>query len=242
MEQLPLSFVPRIPYTGGNFILHQGVKTCFELLSQELTQNYFSIHYLVGKACSGKSHLSIALAEGYRAQGGCVHIVPGEEMVLWTKGRLARSTFGKGEAVLVDDAQNFFAEFSIGQSGLFVNLVESMRNKAGTLIFLSDRPMNLFSIDEHIVSRLMAGQQLGLGEPSADELSELIASIGHQYGMVLSPRCVEFLAKRIPRSLSGMVQFIQELEAQSLKDSGSIGMKRIGEMLEQQGVDIPAVE
>ncbi|MBN8550086.1 MAG: hypothetical protein J0M12_12280 [Deltaproteobacteria bacterium] len=208
-SQLSLNITPRHAYAPENFVLHDGVR---EILAQQtmLARNGdFRIAYVTGLPRSGKTHLSIRLADELARQGCFPRVLEGREFAEFLES--SRFDFTREDALLVDDAQNYFAALKPGQSGPFVACIERLRLARAGIVFFSDRDISAFEFDEHVRSRVIPGLGLAIGAPSEGDMTEIIRAVAKQHGMRLSEKKLGFILKRVGRNIGSVEDYFQRL-------------------------------
>ena len=206
MSQIPLSLTTQLPYSSGNFINHGGVGQIRAECRKHLISKAFRLCFVHGKARTGKTHLSIQLAEDMLADGIIPRLLDGVE-VLIDVGQL----LGAGEVCIVDDAQRYLQTIQPGQSGKFVHTIEFLRQHSIPVVFLSAMSVEELPCDEHITSRLLAGAGLSIHDPEPVDMAPLIAALSRQRGLELRAAHIEFLEKRLARSIPALEHYIDRV-------------------------------
>ena len=208
MDQLPLNIAPRLSYSADNFLVHDGVRPVVELCEGLLARNGFRILFVPGPARSGKTHLSIKLADLCACSGRYPRLLDGRELA----ARLHQDRCADAsEVYLVDDAHEYLNSVPPGQSGLFVSFVERLRSAGSMLVLLSACEIDELPCDEHIRSRLLAGRSPALRAPAPEYLPQLVDLMARQRGLKLSPRKIEYLIRRLDRSIREIDEYLERV-------------------------------
>ena len=208
-SQLSLNITPRHAYAPENFVVHAGVK---EILAQHLmlaAKGDFRIGFIPGSARSGKTHLSIRLADDLAQRGFFPRLIEGRDFLEYLKAE--RFDFTPEDVIVVDDAQNYFSCVLPGQSGAFVACIERLRVARAGVIFLSDRDTTSFDFDEHVRSRLVPGLGLQLGGPAESDMPEIVRAVAKQHGMRLSDRKLGFILRRVGKNIGAVEDYFERL-------------------------------
>lgn len=235
MSQIPLKITHRIPYDPTSFFIHQGVSRVTDSFKLYLEIGKFSLQYVIGSDRTGKSHLSLWMLNQLDQSGKNGSLLEGRDFFNWTQDKLSGVGFAHGEIIIVDNSEDFFCNFEPGTSGIFVNLIESMRVASGIIVFLSRDSYTDFNFDEHIISRIKEGEHYFLGTPDEESLSCIVEYIARQYGIELSQNVINYLVKRIPRTISKIEDTVRQIEDYSRKNNSAINLKLVRELM---GLDI----
>lgn len=162
---------------------------------------------LAGPAGSGKSHL----AEIWREHAGAVRLDPA------AIGADALAAASQG-AVLVEDADTP----RLDETGLF-HLINTVR-EAGTCLLLTTRrfPAGWGLKLPDLLSRLKAAATVEVHEPDDVLLSGVIVKLFSDRQVVIEPHVVQFLVRRIERSLSAAQRVVEELDRAALERKARI--------------------
>lgn len=209
-SQLSLNITPRHAYSPENFVLHEGVKEILSHYSRRAEKNNFRIGYVQGGARSGKTHLSLRLADDIARHGGFPRLIEGSDFAEYL--RTARFDFTSEDFLIVDDAQNYFAGLKPGQSGPFVACIERLRVAGAGILFLSDRGLDNFEFDEHIRSRLVPGLGVTIQGPAEQDMADIIRAVAKQHGMRLSEKKLGFILRRVGKNIGAVEDYFQRLE------------------------------
>jgi len=213
--QVPLQITPRLVYSPRNFVAHNGVQQILRAFENALSCANFSIFYIHGVARNGKTHLAIKLAELAANSGRYPRLIEGGEMPTWLAERSLNPALSPNEILIFDDSQLYFLGIAPGQSGPWVELVESLRVQAAVIVVVSSVPLSELACDDHVMSRLRSAQCWKIEDPEESELINVIEQIGIQRGIKLSPRKISFLIKRLGRTIPEIERFYERAESLS---------------------------
>lgn len=224
MKQLHLQIVDRIPLSSNNYVVHSGVTEIFEQLSAVLEcsvdtpsttlpppANAFSLFFISGDARSGKTHLSIKIYDQLVRAQKISRLITGDQLSsISTEEDGGRELFA-AEALVVDDAHSYLELLQPGESGPFVNLIETFRQRGGVIVLISALPLENFVFDGHVRSRIAAGWRGEISPPADHEVSAIVDLMARQRGLKLGEKRVAFLAKRIGRDFSAVESYFERL-------------------------------
>ncbi|RMG44287.1 MAG: hypothetical protein D6719_02135 [Candidatus Dadabacteria bacterium] len=211
MGQLGLKIPARISYKADNFIRHSGVRTIINQVLSLANSEAFNLCWIEGERRSGKTHLSITLTDlliNYKFQPRCIE---GAEFKDFLESGQVEQISARTMPFIIDSAEEYFNSLTTGNSGAFVNFIEKLRVAGSLVIFLSRTSVQSLACDEHIMSRLRPGQGLKINMPADEELPEVIAAMAKQRGMVLSERKIEFIRRRIGRSIEAIERYLDRV-------------------------------
>ncbi len=223
MNQLSLGLTPRLPYGADNFSLHSGVASILQASLAGAQADRFYLASVLGAPRSGKTHLSIALADGGARAGLHPHFVEGSRGLDQLLATLGGRVLSREDLLIFDDAERVFEDSREQGSGRFVALVESLRLARGTIVLLSARPAEEFGCDDHILSRIRAGESFQIGNPTDGELGKLVTMMAHQRGLELTPSRVAYLTRRVGRSIPAIDSYFDRLAQLARTLGRSIG-------------------
>lgn len=208
-NQLSLNITPRHAYAPENFVVHAGVRECLTQCLALREHDAFSIGFIVGAKRSGKTHLSIRLADELGRRGVYPRIIEGSDF----KGVLEGVGFecGKEDVIIVDDAQFYLESLHPGESGPFVAFVELLRVARAGLVLLSDRDIDAFAFDQHVESRIRPGNGFQITDPEEGDMAALIEAVARQHGMKLTERKIGFIERRVRRTVASVEDYFQRL-------------------------------
>lgn len=216
-RQLGLQLPPVVALTSDNFFPHSGVQRTIESV-EHLAAGHFSISYIYGARRQGCTHLCIYLQDLFQRQNKPVAILSGAHLSEWLQQKFSTISNAPEQIFIIDDADQHF--FSTTTSGPFVTFVETCRNHGGHILLFSHRHQRELPNDEHVMSRIFAGNALALEAPADEELSLLLTSLSHQRGITLSDWQARYISRRIGRNIDNLHFYLQCLERTREESSG----------------------
>ncbi len=212
MEQFPLNIIPRLPYSGDNFELHQGVSSVFAALLPPLTKETFSLLFIYAPERYGKTHLLVKTSDALSKQGIFHKVSEGAEFgSLAYELQTGASKNTIPQAILIDNIESYLISVEKGQSGEFVSFIEWCRLNRIPISLFSSRRIEDFPSDDHVKSRLRAGIQLDIKEPEDEDITTVIRALAKQRGVKLSDRNLNFLTKRLERDIPSLERYVDRL-------------------------------
>ncbi len=208
MDQIPLNIAQRLSYAPENFLLHDGVAAVVSFFEAQLELSGFKILFVYGSPRSGKTHLSIKLADLCARRGLYPRLIEGRELGARMSQEIAIES---SHLFIIDDAQDYFSALVAGESGPFVSFIESARKAGAGVVIFSSRDLAEYSFDEHIRSRLLPGHGHALKPPSSEYLSSLVDLMARQRGIKLSERKINFLIRRLDRSIPEIEEYLERV-------------------------------
>ena len=211
MSQVPLKLVSRLSYAPENFIIHGGVRGALSESVEFLSRRGFRICCLHGKPRSGKTHLSIVAMDELGKRGLFPRLIEGAEFAESLRSGTPIAVESPEQVFIVDDADQYLSTVQPGESGPFVQFIESARViGAGVLLIMTAETEGL-PCDEHVKSRLNAALHLSTGEPADGDIPDIIHSIAKQRGLFLDAKKTNFLQRRLPRDIPAIELYVQRL-------------------------------
>ncbi len=213
MEQISLNIIPKLQYSLGNFLLHNGVRETFVSLQDIATpgsERGFATAFVFAPERFGKTHLSMALTEWAATQSLAVQIVSGFDipaLCYEIDAKLAATP----NVLIIDDVQSYLLSVEPGGSGQFVSLFEWCKRNSVSFILLSSEAHHKFPCDAHVMSRIKSMAQLEIAPPGEEDIPEIIEVLAKQRGFRLQPRSVEFIRRRLGRDLGSLERYIDRL-------------------------------
>lgn len=178
---------------------------------------------LAGPAGSGKTHL----ARIWSGLADAVAIDP---------GHIAAAMAGRGERpVLIDDAD----AGPLDQQGLF-HLINEVRAAGSHLLLTARRFPSAWPVGlPDLASRLKAAATVEIGEPDDLLLTGVISKLFADRQVEVEPHVVQYLVRRIERSLATAMRVVDRLDRTALEQHSRItralAAQAIGAMDEGQG-------
>jgi chromosomal replication initiation ATPase DnaA len=171
---------------------------------------------LAGPPGAGKSHL----AEIWRERSGAVPVARGAIGA----DALAAAAVGP---VLVDDAD----AGGLDEAGLF-HLFNAVRQADGHLLLAARRFPAAWGMHlPDLASRLKAAPVVEIGEPDDMLLSGVITKLFADRQVAIEPQIVQFLVRRIERSLSTAIRVVERLDRRALEEKSRITRQLAAEVL-----------
>ncbi len=207
-SQLSLNITPRHAYAPENFVPHAGVAGLLEHCASGPGHEKFFIAYLSGPRRSGKTHLSIRLAQELASRGLFPRLVEGSEFAALLRAPVQWSS---DDVVIVDDAHIYLSTLRPGDSGPFVAFIEKLRVARAGVIIVSEHGLDDFACDEHVMSRLIPGKCAEIGHPQEADMASLVVVMGKQHGIQLTDRKVSFVLRRVGRTVASIEAYFERL-------------------------------
>lgn len=207
-RQLSLNITPRHAYSPQDYVMHEGVRELFEHCLNSLGRGAFFIGFVVGTRRSGKTHFSIRLADELGQKGLYPRLIEGVNF-----SQVLSDAFDAkpDDIIIIDDSDSYLSELQPGQSGQLVAFVEKLRAARSGLVLLSNRELSEYEFDDHIRSRILAGQTFRIGAPDEENMRDLVHAMAKQHGVRLSERKVDFLLRRVARNVPSLEQYFERL-------------------------------
>ncbi|MEQ1953242.1 DnaA regulatory inactivator HdaA [Mesorhizobium sp. CN2-181] len=161
---------------------------------------------LAGPPGSGKSHLAAVWREMSGAES------------LTARKLEADSSERAGRAYLVEDAD----APGLDQTGLF-HLINAMRSGGGHLLLTARRFSSAWGVTlPDLASRLKAATTVEIHEPDDLLLAGVITKLFADRQVEVEANVVQFLVRRIERSLSAAIQTVEQLDRTALERKSRI--------------------
>ena len=184
---------------------------------------------LAGPPGSGKSHLAAIWRERAGASAFAAQEISGDRVTVAAgQGPDAGGQVeGAPTEALVEDADRA----GLDQTGLF-HLINSVRGSGGHLLltaraFPAAWPVTL----PDLASRLKAATTVEIHEPDDLLLSGVITKLFADRQVEIEPNVVQFLARRIERSLSAANEVVRRLDALAMERKSRITRALAGEVV-----------
>ena len=216
ISQLELGIVPRLAYRADNFVLGQEMQNKVNGIISAITNKIAAVFYIVGKMRSGKTHLSVYLAEILALERHNPFLLEGEHFQEFIFARITKENISDKDVFIIDNAENYFCRFRKSDdrnfnSSNFVAFYEIIRNKGASIILLSERLPDNLPCDEHILSRLKSGISFTINDPDENVFDDIIRALTLQRGLKLSPQKIEYLKKRLPREIAKIERYLNRV-------------------------------
>lgn len=170
----------------------------------------FSVVYVRGEPCSGKTHLGVYLAGQLQDASLPVRFLAASQVAEWCVEELPREPIRDREILIIDDADTFLA--SEVSSGVFSELLERLRGKRGSLLLLGERVLSDIQTGKENRSRLEAAVTLEIGVPDESVRAALLGAILQQRGRRLSAAKRARALRQEPHAVQTLVRFVDALE------------------------------
>jgi chromosomal replication initiation ATPase DnaA len=182
---------------------------------------------LAGPAGSGKSHL----AHVWREASNAVALEPGR------LGQEAVDAAGQGP-VLIDDVD----AGALDETGLF-HLINAVRQGGTSLLMTSRRFPAAWGVTlPDLASRLKAAATVEIHEPDDILLAAVTTKLFADRQIEVEPHVVQFLVRRIERSLSSAIEVVTRIDRAALERKTRITRALAAQVVEamEEGRDRPA--
>lgn len=178
---------------------------------------------LAGPAGSGKTHLASIWCELAAA-------------IKCEAGRIDASALDSASPVLIDDADRS----AIDETGLF-HLINAVRGQGRTMLLTARRFPSAWGVTlPDLASRLKTATLVELREPDDELLSGVITKLFADRQVEVDPSVVQYLVRRMERSLSTASALVERLDRLALERktpvTRSLAAETISAMDEGQGV------
>ena len=162
---------------------------------------------LAGPAGSGKSHLAAI----WRENSGAVSLAPDS-----IGGRIGQLDLAG--PILIDDVDSGRLE----QEGLF-HLINGVRGAGSTLLLTARRFPSAWGVTlPDLASRLKAATIVEIREPDDLLLAGVVTKLFADRQVEVEPQVVQFLVRRIERSLSTAIDVVERLDRAALEQKSRI--------------------
>lgn len=135
-------------------------------------------------------------------------------------------------AILIDDAQQFFTGSPEAQNFLF-HILNEVKNKEGASILMtSDVPPSSWNIDlKDLDSRLKAAQIVEISPPDEMLLMGVFVKQLNDRQLSVDPDVVSFIISRSDRSFENIIHTVKKIDAASLKEKRRITLPFVKKIL-----------
>jgi DnaA family protein len=186
---------------------------------------------LHGPAGSGKTHLLQALCARAYAAGSIAAYLPMQELGHVDPELL--SGYGEFELVCVDDV-HALVHHAEWERALF-RLHQELEERHGRLVVASAAPPASLDFDlRDLGSRLNGGLVLTLQALDEEERIAALRLRAEQRGVELPEEVAQFLSRRLPRDMSSLCAFLDELDEASLSAQRRLTIPFVREVLERR--------
>lgn len=179
---------------------------------------------LAGPSGSGKSHLGAIWCE-----------MSGAAVLDRQRIAEAVASAGEGAAFFIDDAD----AGGLDETGLF-HAVNAVRAGGGSMLLTARRFPAAWGIGlPDLASRLKAAATVEIGEPDDLLLTGVIAKLFADRQVEVEPHVVQFIVRRIERSLATAIRVVEKLDAAALEHktriTRALAAEVVGALDEGQG-------
>jgi chromosomal replication initiation ATPase DnaA len=231
MQQLTLSMLPQVVYRPDQFVRHAGVAQSLDEALATLATNKYGAVLVSGVARSGKTHFVIALAAEIGSRGLFPRFIEGGGLAQFLSGTGGTCSFRGDEVLIIDDIHLYLDGILPGESGPFVSFVERVRAAGAHLVVTSRVLPTEFRCDGHVMSRISEATHLRIQEPDEGSIPPLLSSMARQRGIKLSPKKIEFLERRIRRSISSIEEYLEKVVHLSAVLGQRVSLSLLGDAL-----------
>lgn len=184
---------------------------------------------LWGEAQSGKTHLLQACCAKEAEGHGAVSYIPLKEFV--TYGVEVFKGLSNSRLIVIDDVDTIIGNKE-WETALF-NLINATREQAQSLLLSSrNNPRRLDCILPDLASRLIWGGSYQLQSLNDEEKLKALQARAEQRGFKLSDLILKYLFKRYPRDIESMMDILNKLDEESLRQKKVISLPFVKQVLE----------
>ncbi|NDC37903.1 MAG: hypothetical protein EBZ48_07595, partial [Proteobacteria bacterium] len=231
MQQLTLSMLPKVVYRPEQFVAHSGVASILTEAHASVTTPRYGAVVLTGPARCGKTHFVIALAAELGAQGLFPRFIEGGTFAQYLVGQGASCSYRSDEILIIDDMHLYLDGILPGESGPFVHFVERVRTGGAHLLLTSRVLPREFNCDGHVMSRLSEAAHLQIMEPDEATMPMVLTRMAQQRGIKLTSKKVEFLQRRMRRSIPSIEEYLEKVVHLSAVLGGRVSLSLLGDAL-----------
>jgi chromosomal replication initiation ATPase DnaA len=228
-EQLSLELVQPLRYSSSAFFVHTGVEDAVRTVTTLSGKRNFSITYIRGEKCSGKTHLGVYLVGRHQERNGRARLISGSSLVSWFSEELPGTPIHPWELVVIDDADLCLGEGMC--QGILVDLIERISRQKGSLVLIGGADPEAIPTSPQLRSRLNAGLYLAVGGPKETELDPLLDLITKQRGLQLSESKRAYVLKRVERTIPALVNCVERVEDSSFLGDASTSFHKLSDAL-----------
>jgi len=212
MQQLPLAMRLRASSVFASFL--PGANQAAVTLLQDLTQIGPSpLVFLYGPHGVGKTHLLQALCARSGEQGRTATYLPGHELLAY--GPEILLGLEHRWLLCIDDVGRIINQLEWNRA-LF-NLHRELEERGGKLVVADVQPpASLVFALRDLSSRVLAGTVLRLQHLNENEQLKALRLHATQRGLELPEDAANFLLHRLPRDMTSLCTFLDELDEASL--------------------------
>ena len=205
-RQLPLDLGHAIGYSRDDIIVSDANRQAVALIDR-WPDWPATVVVLAGPAGSGKSHL----ASIWREMSGAASLEPGD-----IEGHAAEAE--QGRPALIDDADSG----GLDEQGLF-HLINAAQGAGANILLTARRFPAAWGITlPDLASRLKAAATIEIHEPDDLLLAGVITKLFADRQIEVDANVVQFLVRRIERSLSTAIRIVDRLDRAALEQKTRI--------------------
>ncbi len=184
---------------------------------------------LWGESLTGKTHLLQACCAKEAEKKHPVSYLPLK--TLTSHGPEVVEALSQSQMVVVDDVDSVIGDKE-WETALF-NLINRTREKGQRLLLSSQQnPRRLDCFLADLASRLIWGGSYQLHALSEDEKPKALQARAKQRGFELSDRVLEYLFRRYPRDIESLMEILNKLDEESLRQKTVITVPFVKMVLE----------
>ena len=228
MQQLPLSISLRDDATFDNFLVSTGNALAVQALQQVDVDGAYSLAYLCGSAASGRSHLLQAVCH----QHPLSVYLPLTELAAYQPSEVF-ATLEHQPLVCLDDV-DAVAGIAAWEEALFHFINRKMLCRGALVVAAGQTAAGVFTLPD-LVSRLQQGLVLRLAAASDDDKARVFIWRAGLRGMHISEDVGAFVLRHCSRDLNQLMQLLDQLDAQSLKQKRRITIPFVRQVIAPPG-------
>ena len=199
--------------------------------SNEAQQNI-----LWGESKSGKSHLLQACCAEVANHKYPVSYIPLKELKSYGTEILSGIT-SHSNFIAIDDVDEIVGD-KVWETALF-NLINNTRQRGQRLIMSTqENPRHVKCVLPDLASRLIWGGSYQVHALSDEDKPKALKARAEQRGFELSDRVLEYLFRRFPRDIESLMDILNKLDEESLRQKTVITVPFLKRVLENDITDI----
>jgi DnaA family protein len=200
-----------------------------KMLQSFLTTSEQQQNILWGESHSGKTHLLQACCAKAAENKQLVSYLPLKTLLVY--GPEVVESLSQSQLVVVDDIDTVLGDKG-WETALF-NLINRCRDAKRKLLLSSQQnPRLLECLLPDLASRLIWGGSYQLHALSDEEKPKALQARANQRGFELSDRVIEYLFRRYPRDIESLMEILNKLDEESLRQKTVITVPFLKQILE----------
>ncbi len=236
-QQLALSLSFRPALEREDFLVSECNEQAVALIDQWPQWSSTAI-VLHGPSGSGKTHLMHVWAARSAA-----HILTPDTLIHFDIGLLQDDTI---KAIAIEDIDKALSarlpasksepanNIEATQDALF-HIYNSMKNKGGHILILSEQPMNRLDIAlPDLRSRLMGSPHIGIHAPDDDLLGGLLLKLFRDRQLIVMPDALQYCLSRMERNFDDARLLVERIDSLSLAEKRRITIPLIRTIFDAQ--------